>query len=181
VQRRSILGMILVPVTFLLMALAVPSLVAAGGGCHGPATAPGDGESSVVKIDGCMFFPTVVRVPVGTTVRFLNTGDAPHNVTGVAGTWASDILEPGAEYQQAFRAPGVYPFACTLHPGMNGAVVIGEAQAAAAPALATATQPAEAAAPATDPISLAIVGLAGLGIGLGIGAVASRGLRRPAA
>ena len=83
-----------------------------------------------------MFFPTIARVPVGTAVRFLNTGQVPHNVTGVAGTWESGDLAEGAEYRHAFSAPGVYPFACTLHPGMNGAIVVGgDAPVPAAPAM----------------------------------------------
>jgi plastocyanin len=178
--RRSILA--LLTVLFLaLSALAAPALVQAGGGCHGPVTAPGDGEASVIKIDGCMFFPTVARVPVGTTVRFLNTGLVPHNVTGVSGSWASGDFASGAEYRHAFTEPGVYPFACTLHPGMNGAIVVGGAVAAAPPAaapqpdaeLATSTQPQESTA-GPDPASLALVGLASLGIGLAVGFAASR-------
>jgi plastocyanin len=178
-RRRSILALLATLAMLSLATVAIPTLVRAGGGCHGPVSPPGDGESTVIKIDGCEFFPTIARVPVGTTVRFLNTGDVPHNVTGVVGSWASDLLAPGAEFRQGFAAPGVYPFACTFHPGMNGAIVVGEPQQAAEPAdLAVATQPSEATQPGADLVPLVITGLAGLGLGLGLGALAMRSRRR---
>ena len=175
--RRSIATAALVPFLLLIAALAAPA-TQAGGGCHGPVTPPGDGEASVVKIDGCMFYPTIARVPVGTAVRFLNTGEVPHNVTGVVGTWASGELANGAEYRHAFAAPGVYPFACTLHPGMNGAIVVGgDAPLAAAPAAPAMTTTSADATPtetsAVDLAPLAITGLAGLGIGAIGGALAA--------
>jgi plastocyanin len=178
-RRRSILALLASLAMFSLAAVALPAVVSAGGGCHGPVSPPGDGESTVIKIDGCEFFPTIARVPVGTTVRFLNTGDVPHNVTGVVGSWASDEVAPGAEFRQSFAVPGVYPFACTFHPGMNGAIVVGEAQQAAQPAdLAAATQPSETTQPGPDLVPLVITGLAGLGLGLGLGALAMRSRAR---
>jgi plastocyanin len=190
-MSRRILVSILVPVAFLLLAVAVPSVVRAGGGCHGPVSPPGDGEASVIKIDGCMFYPTVARVPVGTTVRFLNTGQVPHNVTGVSGTWGSPgEFEPNAEYRATFSTAGIYPFACTLHPGMNGAIVVGDAAAAAAaapgavttdsqPTAAPAAPEAPTGAAVTDwiPIAIAAVGgfaLGALGSAMAAGAVRVR-------
>lgn len=179
-RRSSIAAALLVPFLLLVGVAAAPLAANAGGGCHGPVTPPGDGEASVVKIDGCMFYPTVARVPVGTTVRFLNTGQVPHNVTGVIGTWESGELASGAEFRQAFREAGVYPFACTLHPGMNGAIVVGDdtAPLVQAPAqLATSTVPAEPSTSATDATTVAVVGVGALVIGLGLGFLGA-GMRR---
>jgi plastocyanin len=183
--RRTLLS-ILVPIGFLLAIVAAPVVVQAGGGCHGPATPPGDDEASVVKIDGCMFYPTIARVPVGTTVRFVNSGQVPHNVTGVSGTWASAQLASGAEYRQTFSAEGIYPFACTLHPGMNGAIVVGEATAAdgQAPAVVTTgtdaaadTQLTAAVSDTTESGPVIVAGVAGAGLGAFI-ALAAVALRR---
>ena len=176
-MSRRILLSIVGPAFLLLLAVAAPSVARAGGGCHGPVSPPGDGEASVIKIDGCMFYPTVARVPVGSTVRFLNTGQVPHNVTGVSGTWGSPgEFAPNAEYRATFSAAGIYPFACTLHPGMNGAIVVGDAAvaAAAAPgAVTTDSQPtAPPAAPetpagaaVTDWIPIAIAAVGGFALG----------------
>jgi plastocyanin len=177
-SRRSI-ALVLVPFLLLVAAHAAPLVVRAGGGCHGGSDAPpGDDAASVVKIDGCMFYPTIARVPVGTTVTFINSGTAPHNVTGVRGEWGSGNLPNGARYAHGFVQVGVYPFACTLHPGMNGAIVVGgDAPAQAAPAAATvASSSAEAADPTatsrtrgTDWMPIAIAAFGGLGAGAIVG------------
>jgi plastocyanin len=94
-MSRRTLASILASLTLLHLVVVVPATVSAGGGCHGPVPPPGDDQASVVKIDGCMFYPTIARVPVGTSVRFVNSGEVPHNVTGVGGTWSSQDLANG--------------------------------------------------------------------------------------
>ena len=176
-MSRRILASVLAVSTLLLLVAVVPAMVSAGGGCHGPVTPPGDGEASVVKIDGCMFYPTIARVPVGTSVRFVNSGEVPHNVTGVGGTWGSrGEFDPEAEYKHTFSAAGIYPFACTLHPGMNGAVVVGDAAAAAAvtaDSTPSTAQTKDASATGevteTDLTPVAIAALGGLGAGAIVG------------
>lgn len=181
-HRRST-ATLLVTLLLLTVVGVVPTVVQAGGGCHREVSPPGDGQASVIKIDGCMFYPTISRVPVGTSVRFLNTGNAPHNITGVAGTWASPQLQPGGEFQQTFADPGVYPFACTLHPGMNGAIVVGQDQEAVAAAVVAPPSPGVTPRPVDvtpsgpDLTALAVAALLGLGLGAGSGLVVAR--RRP--
>jgi plastocyanin len=182
-DRRSLA--LLAALLLLALTSAAPAIVAAGGGCHGDADGSvymeGDG-TTVIRMDTCSFAPTVSRVAVGTTVRFLNTATIQHQVVGRSGTWGSVLLDPGQEYSETFAADGVYPYTCPLHPGMVGAIVVGDAAAGEAAAqgadLATAVQPADPAATAADPTSLAIVGLAGLVIGLAIGAFATWARRR---
>lgn len=178
-RRRSIAVALLAPFALLIMAFGVPILAQAGGGCHGGSdTPPGDAAVSVVKIDGCMFYPTIARVPTGTTVTFINSGGAPHNVTGVGGEWASGDLPNGARYAQGFAQPGVYPFACTLHPGMNGAIVVGdtaaEAEAAPPAQLATSAAPTDTQGAPPDLIGLGVAGFVGCAIGAFLVAVGSR-------
>lgn len=189
--RRSIVATALAPFLLLIAALAAPA-TQAGGGCHMPGPGDvyteGDG-TTVVRMDVCSFAPTISRVAVGTTVRFLNTSTIEHAVVGRSGTWGSEILPVGKEFSETFAAAGTYPFSCPLHPGMVGAIVVGgdatAAPAAAAPAPAepamTSTS-SEATSPGTsgpDLLPLAIAGFAGLVIGavvgvLGVGAVATR-------
>jgi plastocyanin len=159
-----------------LAAVAIPSVVMAGGGCHagadGSTYMEGDG-TTVIRMDVCSFAPTVSKVPVGTTVRFLNTATNDHAVIGRSSTWGSDILSPGEEFSARFDVAGTYPYACSLHPGMVGAIVVTDGRAGPAD-LTTVTGSAEPSSPATDPIPLVAVGLVGLALGLGLGAVASR-------
>jgi plastocyanin len=105
---------------------------AGGGGCHEGRTT---GEGSAVRIFQACFGPTVLRVAPGTTVTFTNDDDMLHALSGTGLDYHE--LSAGDRVEQAFLAPGVYPYMCHLHPGMSGAVVVGDA---AAPVLAGATR-----------------------------------------
>jgi plastocyanin len=191
--RRSVAATALAPFLLLVAAFATP-VAQAGGGCHmpGPGSEYTEGDgTTVIRMDVCSFSPTISRVAVGTTVRFLNTSTIEHAVVGRSGTWGSEILPVGKEFSETFAAAGTYPFSCPLHPGMVGAIVVGgDAAAPAAPAAAAApeltTTSTDAAATAvsdatadSEPMPLAVAALAGLGIGaivgvLGAGAIATR-------
>jgi plastocyanin len=97
--------------------------VGAGGGmCHAELT---EGSGTVVAMSKLCFRPGVIRVDPGTRVTFVNRDPTGHNVS--ASGWGN--LEPmshGDAFSATFAAPGVYPFACLIHPGMVGAVVVGE-------------------------------------------------------
>ena len=187
-SRRSIAAATFVPLLLILAALAAPA-TQAGGGCHMPGSGAvyteGDG-TTVIRMDVCSFSPTISRVAVGTTVRFLNTSTIEHAVVGRSGTWGSEILPVGKEFSETFAEAGTYPFSCPIHPGMVGAIVVGgAAPAAAAPAPAAPAMTSTSAGTTSsetggvDLLPLAIAGLAGLGIGgvagvLAAGAIATR-------
>src|SRR3990170_4855253 len=121
----------------LALTAARPAPALAGGGCHAPdGSVYTEGPATVIRMDVCSFGPTVARVPIGTTVQFLNTAPNEHLVIGRAMTWGSDVLEPGASYSNRFGEAGIYAYSCPLHPGMVGAVVVGDADGLAAPAAA---------------------------------------------
>jgi plastocyanin len=175
-RRRSILTLLSILAILSLAAVAVPALVQAGGGCHpgadGSQYMEGDG-TAVIRMDTCSFAPTASRVAVGTTVRFLNTATVQHQVVGRSGSWGSVLLEPGQEHSETFAAAGVYPYTCPLHPGMVGAILVGDGATQAAD-LAVVTQPADSAPSGPDTTTLALVGLLGLGIGVALGVAVAR-------
>jgi len=155
--------------------------VSAGGGCHGENGAVhNEGETSVVRMDVCTFEPTVARVDVGTEVRFLNTSAMFHVVTGERQSWGSQReLRQGEELRQTFDRAGIYPFSCPLHPGMVGAIVVGDPDAAAAAPLGEAA-PAGAAPDAATlasadtglmPAVVPAIGLAALAGGVSLAAL----------
>lgn len=162
-----------------------PATVEAGGGCHKPdRSVYTEGPATVIRMDVCSFGPTIARVPIGATVRFLNTAPNEHLVIGRAGAWGSDILAPQAEFSQRFGEAGVYPYSCPLHPGMVGAVVVGDSSEVAAPAVVTgnespASEPVAAAQPAPPALALVASATSGGMVGLMIGAFASRRARTP--
>jgi plastocyanin len=97
----------------------------AGGGCHGEAT---EGTGAVVVMAERCFGPTVLRVAPGTQVTWVSKDSDVHTVTGFGYQWGSQgDLGQGERFSTMFRSRGVFPYTCYLHPGMNGAVVVGDA------------------------------------------------------
>jgi plastocyanin len=104
------------------------SVSAGGGGCHG---APeNEGSGMVVTIAGC-FSPTVLRVEPGARVSFQNTDPYLHVVIGQTWTVIGD-LAGGSSGEVLFPKAGTFPYACTLHPGMVGVVIVGDGKVSAA-------------------------------------------------
>lgn len=186
-RRTIVVSLALLPLV-LVLGWAAAGVALAGGGCHeGVGAAPTEGNATVVKIDGCTFAPTVTRVPVGAEVRFLNSSPQFHDVTGRNGEWGSDTLQDGQSYTQRFSKPGLFPYSCSLHPGMAGVVVVGSPIAAAAadpaPAAAdiapvAATTPVAQAPADNSPLPYLAAGGLGLLAGLGFGAAAVGQRRR---
>jgi plastocyanin len=174
-MRRRLLASIATLPLLAVLGLAVAGIASAGGGCHGGTGTPSAASAAVVKIDGCTFLPTIDQVPVGATVTFLNSADVPHDVTGRSGSWGSQTLESGGSYAHRFTEAGMYPYSCSLHPGMAGVVVVGPTDMT----LASDVQPAPPAAPAAvaggSPIPIALAAGAGLAVGaLGAGLLLRR-------
>ena len=77
-----------------------------------------------VDIQDFNYLPPSLTVPVGTTVRWINRDEETHTVTSTAGAFGSAGLDLKEEYAHTFTAPGVYPYACDLHPQMHGSIVV---------------------------------------------------------
>jgi plastocyanin len=139
----------------LIGSLVFAAPVAAGDPCLHDMQRPSvsEGKSTVVKLDKCAFFPTVAHVPVGTEVQFLNADMVGHEVVGANLTWGhhDKILGTGDQLGVRFATAGIYPYACMIHPGMTGAIIVGDALSAAVPPAAPAPAGTAAGAPA-DPV-----------------------------
>jgi plastocyanin len=97
----------------------------AGGGCHSPSTA---GRGHAVDIVDLCFVSTVLYVPPGTEVTWTNQDPIEHDVVGVGDSWGDPgvSLSLGDDVTYRFDEDGVYPYACWFHPGMVGAIVVGD-------------------------------------------------------
>ena len=108
--------------------VAAPTAVA-GDPCYHGFDIPARTEEAAtqIKVAPCAFGPTVARVAVGATVTFFNGPGFTHLITGANGEWGSkDVeIEPGQQVSYTFTKPGIYPYACALHRGMSGAIVVG--------------------------------------------------------
>jgi plastocyanin len=122
---------LLVP-TALVGGLLFPLVSAAGGGCHpistGEITQARAAKGEVtVTIAECSFDPAVLYAEPGTTLTWFNKDPVPHSVSGVNLAWGSeDLLQQEDTVSLTFEDEGVYPYYCVLHPGMVGAVVVGD-------------------------------------------------------
>ncbi len=142
----------------LIMVLVAPA--AAAGGCHAQGASASRASGTTVDIKGCTFAPVALFAPVGATVRWTDDDPLPHNVVGV-GWGSTDLIGAGLSGEHPFTAAGIYPYHCSLHPGMAGVVIVGEVladgeQLPVTPAMAAAATPSRNDAP------LALVGLLGV-------------------
>lgn len=185
-SRRAALLIPIASLVLLAAGLGFSSVALAGGGCHTTNGQPTTDEATTtVSLAACRFGPTVARVSTGQAITFTNNDAAPHNVTGIG--WSSADLMTGNSYTHVFDAAGIFPYTCSLHPGMNGVVIVGAAAAAPlAPAAPAPAEPAPAAASNPEPASAGpspeIVGLGAVLIGVlaaAIGWIAARS-RQPA-
>jgi plastocyanin len=168
--------------TVVATGLAIPGAAPAqaGGGCHAGLT---QGRGDTVEMVGACFTPSILRVDPGTEVTFVNRDHYVHNVGG--NEWGMfEHMFQGDAFTATFSRPGIYPFACSYHPGMNGAVVVGDGTGAGSGERVTAaslTKGAEArpskpltAASTTNgrfPAGWIGGGILGLAIGAGVGLV----------
>jgi len=87
--------------------------------------APGGAEVRISLVD-FEFQPKALKVAPGTTLVFVNQGQAPHTVTDNQGRFDSGVLAPGAEFRRTFTEPGTYAIYCRFHPYMVFGLEVGE-------------------------------------------------------
>ena len=116
----------------LLLLNVFAALPAQAGGCHPKSPDPSSakaGDTVTVPVEGCEFDPTVVYVPEGASVTWVNHDPVPHTVTGALLSWGdTEVMNRGDEMRFRFSDSGTFPYYCMLHPGMAGAVVVGDGE-----------------------------------------------------
>jgi plastocyanin len=106
-----------------------PADTTTGGGDD---TSGGGAASDAVSVSmkDIAFSPSEAKVPKGGSVTWTNDDSVGHDVTkqsGPGGDFSSG--EPGAmsggdTFTQKFDTPGTIQYVCTVHPGMEGTVVV---------------------------------------------------------
>jgi plastocyanin len=182
VTRRisQLARLVAVPALLALGTLSAPT-VSAGNPCfHGYQMPPSSvGSGTDIKLMPCSVDPTITQVGEGTEVTFINGPDYTHLITGANQAWGSPDVEvqPNASVSYTFEEAGIYPYACALHPGMSGAIVVGDVdeamavgstEAGAGPDTTSASATSDAAY--SNPLPLVAVGV---GAGLVAGAAAA--------
>jgi len=77
-----------------------------------------------VEIRGMEFHPADLTVAVGDTIVWINRDIVPHTATGTRRKWDSGQLQQGDSGRYVPRRAGRAPYTCTLHPTMQGMLII---------------------------------------------------------
>jgi plastocyanin len=102
-----------------------------GGGGNGAATTEepagggGGGGAAEVSMEGIAFEPGEVTVSAGDTVTWTNNDSVAHDVT--ADDFSSGDpggMGVGDTFERTFDEAGTFDYVCTVHPGMEGSVVV---------------------------------------------------------
>ena len=103
----------------LRQALLVASLLA------GQMSAGASEHGAQVHIDNFSFSPASITIPRGTTVTWTNRDDIPHTVVSTNGkSFKSHPLDSDDTYSFTFETAGQYGYFCSLHPHMQGTVIV---------------------------------------------------------
>jgi plastocyanin len=77
-----------------------------------------------VSIEAFVYQPNVIKVPVGTTVTWINHDPVAHTVTDINQLWDSGLFDEAVSYSKTFDAPGTYSYYCIPHQIMIGTVEV---------------------------------------------------------
>ncbi|HEX6441283.1 MAG TPA: cupredoxin family copper-binding protein [Stellaceae bacterium] len=111
---------------------AAAGLVLALGGAAAVAqqvAAAGSAGSAEIAIENFAFSPETLTVAPGTAVTWSNHDEEPHNIVNVPGAgqqraFRSQAVDGGEKYSFVFNQPGTYSYICSIHPHMQGTVVV---------------------------------------------------------
>jgi plastocyanin len=76
----------------------------------------------LINIENFSFNPAELSVEVGTTVKWTNNDQAPHQISGAG--FESQSLGQGESYTFTFDKVGTYNYHCAIHPSMLGKIIV---------------------------------------------------------
>ncbi len=78
-----------------------------------------------IDIDNFAFAPKVLTVPAGSSVTWRNKDDVPHKIQSADKRFdPSPLLDTKATYTARFTKTGEYRYFCSLHPVMQGTIIV---------------------------------------------------------
>jgi plastocyanin len=126
-----------------LLAVAALALAGCGGGGDGsttgggsstpaPATTTGGASGGgggaapvAVSMKDIAFSPQSVQAKVGQKIDWTNDDSVAHNVTATSGaSFRSSDFGQGSTFSYTPTKAGTIQYVCTLHPGMDGTIVV---------------------------------------------------------
>jgi amicyanin len=80
-------------------------------------------SDNTIRIKNFAFDPASIKVKVGSTVRWVNQDSGPHRILFTDGA-DSTVLAGSQSWSRKFDVAGTYDYACTIHPAMQGTVIV---------------------------------------------------------
>lgn len=81
-------------------------------------------QANAVAVESFAYSPQRIEVSAGQEVTWTNHDPARHTVTAEDGSFDSGTMESEGTFGAVFDDPGEYRYICSLHPGMEGVVVV---------------------------------------------------------
>jgi Icc protein len=95
---------------------------AAAGGTASAAAISGAGDVSIANF---AFTPKIVKVSAGSKVTWRNDDDVPHKIQSSDNRFrGSPLLDTKGVYSVDFKESGEFAYFCSLHPTMQGKIVV---------------------------------------------------------
>jgi plastocyanin len=105
----------------LSLCLAAPAAGITACASEGSGGPPPSVEGPVVAVRDYEFEPASLTVGAGGTVTWVWEGRASHDVVGQG--FESNEQSSGT-FRHIFEQPGTYAYECTIHPGMEGSIIV---------------------------------------------------------
>jgi amicyanin len=80
-------------------------------------------SDNTIRIKNLAFDPASITVKMGSTVRWVNQDSVPHRILFADGA-DSTVLAGSQSWSRKFDQDGTYDYACTIHPTMQGIVIV---------------------------------------------------------
>ena len=78
-----------------------------------------------IGIDNFKFSPATLTVPRGTKVTWINNDDVPHLIVNVENRFKqSPVLDSDQRFSVTLMKAGTYNYFCSLHPMMQGKIIV---------------------------------------------------------
>ncbi|HWL52094.1 MAG TPA: cupredoxin domain-containing protein [Chthoniobacteraceae bacterium] len=96
----------------------------------GASARAGEPSTHTIVIEAMKFSPATLKVHPGDVVIFKNSDLVPHTATEKASNaFDSGVLNRNAEWKFVPESSGTIHYKCTLHPGMEGSIIVEAAPA----------------------------------------------------
>jgi len=79
-----------------------------------------------VRIDNFTFTPQEITITRGSTLTWVNDDDIPHTIAATNKAFRSKAMDTEQKFSFTFTQPGTYEYFCSLHPHMQGKVIVKE-------------------------------------------------------